>query len=313
MEKIDTSIKKVLVTGGTGFIGGHVVDVLLEQGYQVSVFDRHEILEKYKNPNVEVFLGDTRDYEALSEAIAKHDGVIHMAGILGTQETIDKPIPSVETNIIGGLNVAQACRFYKKKAVYIAVGNHWMNNSYSITKTTAERFMFMYNKEHKTQIAVVRGLNAYGPRQSHAPVRKIMPNFVLPALRNQDILVYGDGEQKMDMIYVRDLADVLVRALVVEHGVYDKVFDAGTGLAPTVNQIAETVIRVVSKTNSVASSLSKLSHATMRPGEPERSAVVGDPETLRPLFGGELPKFVSLDDGVLRTVEYYRANLDRYQ
>jgi UDP-glucose 4-epimerase len=296
--KNDKEIKSVLVTGANGFIGGHVVDMLLEEGYEVGVFDRNLNNKNDYDERCKLYFGDTRDYETISEAISKHDGVIHLAGILGTQETVDKPIPSVNTNIIGGLNVFQGCRFYKKKCVYIAVGNHWMNNSYSITKTTTERFALMYNKEHGTKIAVVRGLNVYGERQKAKPVRKIMPNFILPALNNEDILIYGSGEQRMDMIYVKDVARVLINALVIEHDVYDRTFEAGLGIAPTVNDIAKTVIRLCNST-------SKLNHTDMRAGEEKISVVIGNPKTLIPILGEDYP-FVSMEEGIKKSIEWYK-------
>lgn len=291
--KMTTNLmKRVCVTGGAGFIGSYVVDNLIERGIKPVVFDH---LGRKPREDCDIFLGDTRDYTAVSEAVATCDGVIHLAGVLGTQETISKPQPSVETNIIGGLNVFEAVRHYNIPAVYIAVGNYWMNNSYSITKTTAERFAIMYNKEHGTKIAVVRGLNAYGPRQKHNPVRKIMPNFILPALKGEEITVYGNGEQIMDMIYVADLAEILVRALLNDHGVYDRAFEAGTGRKTSVKFIAEEVIRQVG--------IGSVKYVPMRPGEAENSVVLADVETLIPL--GEM-KMTALEEGIAITVPYFK-------
>lgn len=283
---------RVLVTGGNGFIGSYCVDNLLENGHDVVVLD-HE-MSSDRRSDCDHFYGDVRDFTSISEAVAKVDGVLHIAGVLGTQETIKEPRPAVETNIFGGLNVFQAVRHYGVPAVYIAVGNHWMNNSYSITKTTAERFAYMFNRELGTKIAVVRGLNAYGPRQKVHPVRKIMPNLVLPALRDETLTVYGDGSQIMDMIFVEDLADILVRALG-DHGVYDHAFEAGTGRRTTVKEIAELVVDIVGK--------GKIEYVPMRPGEPEHSVVVADVSTLEPLKPRD---FTSLEDGIVRTVAWYR-------
>jgi nucleoside-diphosphate-sugar epimerase len=213
---------KVLVTGGSGFIGRYVVARLQELGHDPLIFDHRGWADGI---DAETFLGDVTSYTSVSEAVAASEGVIHLAGVLGTQETIEDPLPAVMTNIHGGLNVFQAVRRYEVPAVYIAVGNHWMNNSYSITKTTAERFALMFNAEHGTGIAVVRALNAYGPGQKPGPVRKIVPNFILPCLRREQLAIYGDGEQVMDMVYVEDVADILCRALLQDHGVYDRVFD----------------------------------------------------------------------------------------
>jgi UDP-glucose 4-epimerase len=182
-----------------------------------------------------------------------------------------------------------------------------MNNPYSITKSAAERFALTFNREFGTRIAVVRGLNAYGPRQKPWPVRKIMPNLVVPALTGGEILIYGDGEQLMDMIYVRDLAEVLLRALVLDHGCYDSIFSAGMGEkhTPTINQLAQAIVQK-------AGSSCRITHVPMRAGEPDRSQVIGDPETLRPL-GMTVETMVSLSDGIQETLKWYRAHLGQFQ
>jgi nucleoside-diphosphate-sugar epimerase len=280
---------RVLITGASGFIASHVIENLKEKGHEVIGLDHH-------NHGFETFCGDVRDATIVDEAVSRVDGVIHLAAVLGTQETINNPLPSVETNIIGSLNVFQACKAHNKKCVYIAVGNHWMDNPYSITKTTAERFALMFNKEFGTKIAVVRGLNAYGPGQKAKPVRKVIPNFIIPALRDEEIIIYGDGSQVMDFIYVKDIAEVLVRALTEEHGVYDKIFDAGSGNQTTIKEVADTVIRLVGK--------GKLKYVPMRPGEPEHSVVVGNPKTLLPL-GIYKNRFTSLEEGLAETIKYY--------
>jgi len=295
-------MKRILVTGGNGFIGSHVVDVLIEKGYEVTIFDRFK--NKSHRDDVNFYLGDVKDKDAVFEAVSKHDGIINLAGILGTAETVNDPYPSVEVNIIGALNVYEACRRFNKKAVQISVGNWFMNNSYAITKNAAERFALMYNKEHKTKIALVRGLNAYGPRQKARPVRKLIPNVVIPALLNKPIIIYGDGEQIMDMIYVKDVAEILIRALVMEHNVYDKVFEAGSGEDTTVNYIVELVLKL-------SRSKSEVKHVAMRPGETERAVVKGDPETLKPLNYSK-KDLTSLEDGLRKTIDWYKEHLDEF-
>lgn len=288
---------KVLVTGGNGFIGQYVVDRLAAMGHMPIVFDRRYDVS---NPR-ETFLGDTRDLGAVMEAVSLSDAVIHLAGVLGTQETIKEPIPAVETNIIGGLNVFKAIAHYDVPATYIAVGNYWMNNSYSISKTTAERFAFMANKEWGTHIAVVRALNAYGPRQKAYPVRKIMPNLIIPALEGKNIQVYGDGTQIMDMIWADDVAEILIRAALIDHGVYDSVFEAGTGRETSVLGIARTVL------DQVGRDPDDIDFLPMRPGEPDHSIVIGDPTTLEPL-DMTVHDLMPLEVGVGRTVQWYEEH-----
>lgn len=299
---------KVLVTGGNGFIGSHVVKTLLEQGHEPVVFDRHI---RKAPPGCELILGDVRDATAVTEAVAHVEGVIHLAAVLGTQETINNPRPAAETNVLGALNVFEAVAEYELPAAYAAVGNYWMENTYSISKTCAERFARMFNQERGTRIAVVRALNAYGPGQSVAApfgpskVRKIGPAFICRALAGQPIEIYGDGTQVMDMIHVRDVADVFVRALEVGPHPEGIPYEAGTGRPTTVLEIAEIIARdVEAKINDQV----KIEHLPMRPGEPEHSIVLGDPETLRPLYQG-FPVLRTLEDSIPEVVDFYGENV----
>lgn len=290
---------KILVTGGSGFIGRHVCDELLARNHTPVIFDRHV---KARRDGCEQILGNTRDAETVTEAVAHVDGVIHLAGVLGTAETIHNPRPAAETNILGGLNIFEAIAQYDLPAVNIAVGNYWFNNTYSITKHAAERFALMFNSERNTRIAVVRALNAYGPSQVPAApfgaskVRKIMPAFICRALLGQPIEVYGDGLQIMDMVHVRDVARTLVNALLVSHDVYDRVMDCGTGRSTTVNKIAGLV---------AAETGGSVTHVPMRAGEKPGEIVVADTTTLPcEIAGGS---FTDLEYGVTETVDWYRS------
>lgn len=297
-------MKHVLVTGGTGFIGRYVVEELRSRGYEPTILDRELRKHRYVNIGQDVAFGDIKDATLVSEAVAHVDGVIHLAGVLGTQETVQNPVPAAETNILGGLNVLQACAQYDVPLVNIAVGNYWMPNTYSITKNTIERFVEMYTKYRGTQMTVVRALNAYGPRQVPVPpwgssrVRKIMPSFICKALAGEPIEIYGDGEQIMDMIYVEDVADILVRALELTDrmGALSTI-EAGTGRRTTVNDIANEVI---------ANAPTQLMHLPMRPGEDPGSVVLGDPDTLEPL--GLDRDLITLEEGVQTTVEHFRKH-----
>jgi nucleoside-diphosphate-sugar epimerase len=294
-------MKYVLVTGGTGFIGRYVVEELRNRGYIPVILDREQRTQNYSNIVQPVVFGDIKDATLVTEAVAHVDGVIHLAGVLGTQETIANPLPAAETNILGGLNVLQACAQYDVPLVNIAVGNYWMSNTYSITKNTIERFCEMYTKFRGSQMTVVRALNAYGPRQVPVPpwgssrVRKIMPSFICRALSGEPIEIYGDGTQIMDMIYVEDVAEILVRALELtnDDGAQPTI-EAGTGRDTTVNMIAEEVVRNVPDAT--------IKYLPMRPGEEEQSVVKADPDKILDLGHMLTP----LEDGVRVTVDYFR-------
>jgi UDP-glucose 4-epimerase len=295
-------VKNILITG-LGFIGRHVAQTLVERGCEVAVLERRPDINILSSLGVDPVLGDIRDAELMRDLVRHYDGVINLAGLLGTSEMIDDPVPAINTNIIGAVNVYEGCRLAKKagrvvRCVQITVGNHFMDNPYSITKSTAERFANMYNNEHGADIRIVRVLNAYGKYQKHFPVRKIVPNFIRSALQDEPLKIYGDGEQIMDMIYVNDVARILVEALFVDK--LEGIVSAGTGRRMTVNEIARTII-------SVAKSSSELSHVAMRPGEPEHSVVLGDPNTL-PKIGVEPSTLTRFEEGIKETVSWYEKH-----
>lgn len=303
----------VLVTGGNGFIGKYVVEDLLGRGYDVSVLDTR--YREPVSPRVQLILGDIRDPVAVTEAVAHVDMVIHLAGVLGTQETVVNPRPAAEVNIIGGLNVFEAIAQYKTPAVNIAVGNAWSaTNTYSITKSTMERFAAMFTEYRGAPITVVRALNAYGPRQvpvapfGPSKVRKIMPSFILRALHEMPIEVYGDGQQVADMVYVSDVARTLVDALeyTAENGAVPHVIQAGSGYPSTVLEIAQIVAEQVA--NETGKTPVEIVHLPMRPGEPERDVVLADTSTLD-VLSIDPREFIDLHLGVLRSVEWFKATL----
>lgn len=308
------SNQKILVTGGAGFIGSYVVEKLLRDGMDVITFDHYlpgfGSISASRQKGAEYYIGDIRDEVAVTEAMSHVDGFIHLAGVLGTQETIGNPKPAVMTNITGGLNVLEAAAQYGAYGVNIAVGNHWENNPYSISKSAVERLAAMYHKERGVQVSSVRALNAYGPGQSVAApygtskVRKIMPSFVMRALHNDDIEVYGNGAQIMDMIYVTDVADFLVDTLnhTREHGAFDETIEAGTGRETTVLEIAETVLQSVDST-------SKLTFLPMRPGETPGAVVLADLSIAKRLLYPEGKTLVSLEAGIAHTVAYYQKSV----
>lgn len=301
-------MKTVLVTGGSGFIGRYVVEELTARGYAPIILDTRGYRE-FTPEHVHVVLGDIRDATAITEAVAHADGVIHLAGVLGTQETISNPRPAAETNILGGLNVLEACAQYDVPLVNIAVGNWWMNNTYSISKNTIERFVEMFIRFRQARMTVVRALNAYGPRQAapapygSSKVRKIMPSFICRAIDGKPIEIYGDGEQIMDMIYVADVAKILVRALEYtdQHGPQGTL-EAGTGRKTTVNDIAWEVQKAVEAAVGYAP---PVDHLPMRPGEDERAVVLGDPTTLTKI-DIDWPGLTDLHEGTRRTVAYFK-------
>lgn len=297
---------KVGVTGGNGFIGTYVCEELVARGHEPLVLDQRG---RVGDVSWEVMIGDIRDATAMVELAAHCDGIIHLAAVLGTQETIRNPRPAAETNLMGGLNFLEAVAQYDLPGVNIAVGNHWMNNSYSISKTAVERFVHMFNANRGTRVNNVRVVNAYGPRQAAAEpfgsgkVRKITPAVICRALTGWPVELYGGGHQISDMVWVGDVARALVSALdAAQQGtVLKEVVEVGPTESRSIRSVAELIIELCVARGYPRVPIVDL---PMRPGEDPGAVVSADPETLRAV-GIDPASLVGLEEGMARTVDWF--------
>ena len=302
---------KIGVTGGSGFIGRYVIEQLLHDGYEPVIFDHHRRQAHEYTPGVEVFLGDVRDEVAMTEFAAHVDGIIHLAAVLGTQETIKNPRPAATSNLQGGLNFLEACAQYDIPGVYIAVGNWFMNNPYSITKNMVERFVHMYNADRGTRVNIVRAVNAYGPRQlaaapfGHGKVRKITPALMCRALSGMPMELYGGGEQVSDMVFVGDVAKALVLALEAadKGNVVGTAVEVGSTDPVTILQVAQEVNDILDYRELPPVEIQAL---PMRPGEMKGKPVFADTTTLK-LIEFPIEDLTPLRDGLELTMDYFIA------
>jgi UDP-glucose 4-epimerase len=305
---------KIGVTGGQGFIGSHIRKELHSRGHQVVVFDRHA--HGAMAEDEEFFLGDIRDETAVVELAAHVEGIIHLAAVLGTQETIQNPRPSADTNVRGSLNVFEAANQYGIPVAYAGVGNAFMRDigtgSYTISKTCAEDYARMFNAYRGGKVAIVRPVNAYGPGQSIAEpygtskVRKILPALSCRALTGAPIEVYGDGTQISDCVYITDVARVFVAALehTAQHGPPIKPVEVGPDSSRTVLDIARLVAECAAKLTGREPV--DIVHLPMRPGEVPNAVVSADTGTLLQLGPQcDAQTFVPLEEGVRRTVQHF--------
>ena len=296
---------KIGVTGASGFIARHTIKELQSRGYEVVGFDR----QVHKGEDMDLFVGDMLDDIDMTEFVAHVDGVIHLAGVLGTQETIDNPRPATMSNVLGGLNMLEAVAQYDVPAVYICVGNRGMYSTYSLSKSLVEDFCHMFNMYRDTRVNMGRAVNAYGPGQSVAApfgsskVRKITPSFVCRALTDMDIELYGGGTQVSDMVYVGDVATALVNALeeAMLGNVLDKPVEVGPKQQHTVREVAELI-------RELANSKSKITSLPMRKGETPNAIVSADYESLKQI-GMDVEELRPLAEGMQETIDWYRDNM----
>ena len=244
---------KVLVTGGHGFIGRHVMDVLAAEEIEAVSFDLSHGQ-------------DVCDRFQVKDAMAGCSHVIHLAGMLGTAELFDQAHEAVDANVHGTLNVLEACEDERAAYVGITMPEVW-DNPYQATKRCARNFASAWHRHRGVPVSHVRAFNAYGVGQKLGPVQKIIPTFAHRAWRGQPIPVWGDGTQQVDLVWAGSLAQMLLRATLYGD---DQVFDGGTGFGMSVNDVAQYVL---GRTGSKAG----IEYLPMREGEhPAKVVATGE-------------------------------------
>lgn len=289
-------MKKVLITGGNGLIGNYLYQELLNHNYDITVFDHHEP----RSPLVKFIKGDIREFKLICKSLEGIDTVFHLAGILGTDYLCDKTQEAIDMNLKGSVNIFESAKATGAKVINIGLIPEW-DNPYMITKKAAMRLGRMYHDIFKVDITTLELSHVYGPGQRVEPYRKAIPNFIVRALNNEPLEIYGSGQKYMDCIYVKDTACAL-RLVCESDQVSGKVFQLGSGKGIKVTDLAKRII-------SLTSSKSQLKFIPMRCGEPEDNGTftaVDLNEWL--LFFNWKPK-TSLDEGLIETIRWYKINL----
>lgn len=252
---------KVLVIGGCGFIGSHVVDVMKDRGRQVRVLDRRPEAFRPPVPGVEYLTGDLSDTAFLTEALLGVDAVIHLASSTVPQTSNLDPVADISDNLIGTVRLLEVMRALGlRDLVYLSSGgtvygipqtdpvseDHPLQpvSSYGIVKSAVEKYLHMYNHLYGFRAAALRASNPYGPRQGHSGVQGVIGTYLWKAARGEQIEVWGDGSIVRDFIHVRDLADLC--DLAIGSG-QTGVFNVGAGEGMSINQIVAAVSKAIGR------------------------------------------------------------------
>lgn len=304
---------KILVTGGAGFIGSHIVEHYQNIAEEIRVLDnlrtgyRHN-LDGLKHTFIE---GSITDRELVRSAVKDVDYIFHLAALVSVPESMAKPSECVDINVHGLLNVLEEASaagvgklvFASSAAIYgdnptvpkLETMIPEPKSPYAITKLDGEYYLGMFQREGRLETAALRFFNVFGPRQDpKGAYAAAVPIFIEKTVRNEDITIFGDGGQTRDFIYVKDIVGALVFA--VETAGVIGVFNAGYGGQITINDLASSLIQV-------ASSSSKILHAPERAGDVRHSRASAD----RLRAAGWKPQH-SLDVGLARTLEFFKPN-----
>lgn len=270
----------VLVTGGAGFIGSHIVEYFQGKA-SVRVLDnlRSGYRENLHGLEHEFIEGSITDREAVKQAVEGMDYIFHMAAMISVPESMGKPIECVDINTTGALVVLEeAAKAGVKKMCFSSSAANYGNNPtvpkvetmlpepmspYAITKLDGEYYCDMFSREGRLSTGVMRYFNVFGPRQDPGSAyAAAVPIFIDKASKNETITIFGDGEQTRDFIYVKDIvaANIFLAMNETESGF----FNVAYGGRLTVNDLAKKIIELTGST-------SKIEYAPVRAGDVKHS------------------------------------------
>jgi UDP-glucose 4-epimerase len=304
---------KVLVTGGAGFIGSHVVDLYIQSGYEVVIVDDLSTGRAANlNPAAKFYRLDIRSPQ-LAEVFESErpDFVNHHAAQMNVRRSVSDPFFDADVNILGSLNLIECAKRYAvKHLVYISTGGavygepeylpcdeaHPVNPicQYGASKHTVEHYLYIYHVNYGLHYTVLRYPNVFGPRQDPYGEAGVVAIFTGQMLADQPVVINGDGEQVRDFVYVADCArgNLLALTNAPDHGIYN----LGWGRGTSVNEIFSALQTITSYGRAPEYGPAKL-------GETRR--IYLDAAKARQQLGWS-PQ-TSLEDGLAQTVDYFRA------
>ena len=308
---------KVLVTGGAGFIGSHIVDRLLKAGHEVAVVDDLSTgRREFVDPRATLHVADVRS-PRLAEVFEaeRPDAVIHLAAQAEVRRSVEDPALDAAINIGGTLNLLLCCRRHRvSRVVYASTGGAIYGDTavlptpedqprrpaspYGISKLVAEHYLACWGALYGVGGIALRYANVFGPRQNPLGEAGVVAIFSRRILRREPITINGDGEQTRDYVYVEDVADANLRAL--ERIEVSDPVNIGTGVETSVNALLK-------RLEADAGIKAEASHGPAKPGEQRRSVL--DASAAKRVLGWT--PHVTLDEGLRRTVSYFRKGEKR--
>lgn len=317
MARLYDTRKRILVTGGAGFLGSHLIDRLLDQGHEILCMDnlftgtKRNVDHLHTNPRFEFLRHDVT-----LPLYVEVDEIYNLACPASPIHYQHDPVQTTKTSVHGAINMlglakrlkckifqASTSEVYGDPSVHPQPEEYWGNvnpigtrSCYDEGKRCAETLFFDYHRQHELDIKVVRIFNTYGPRMHHADGR-VVSNFIVQALRGEPITIYGDGTQTRSFCYVDDLIEGFIRLMESDKSVTGPI-NIGNPGEFTIRELAEKVVDLTgSKSSIVYHDLPQDDPKQRRPDITKAQSTLGWEPT------------VKLDEGLRRTVEYFDSVL----
>lgn len=323
---------KILVTGGAGFIGSHLVEKLIELNHTVFTLDDlstgkqtylHEVMD---HPNHTFVIGSVLDRRLLEGLINQVDLVFHLAAVLGVKNTVENPLKVIEGNIDGTRNVLELAYLRKIKVIFSSTSEVYGKNDqlpfnenssrvlgpttthrwcYATAKALDEHLCFAYAQKG-LPVSVVRYFNAYGPRAEASQYGGVIPKFITAALKGEPITVYGDGRQTRCFTYIDDMVKGTLACVDPRYN--NEVFNIGKDHVMSINELAEKVKLYCNSTSPIVHIPYEIAYG---PGYEDIPNRIPDLSKSNQLLG--FNPSIDIDNGLTQTIAWYKAEMEKEQ
>lgn len=320
-------MKRVLVTGAGGFIGSHLVEGLLDEGYKVKAFVHYNSLNtwgwldtfpKRKLNELEVLTGDIRDLSGLKAAMIGIDEIYHLAALIAIPFSYDYPGSYVDTNIKGTLNVLQGAKELNTNRILITSTSETYGSAkyvpidekhpfqgqspYAATKIGADRLSEAFYKSFDMPITIVRPFNTYGPRQS---ARAVIPTITMQLLAGKEEIKLGSLTPTRDFNYVKDTVQGFIKIAKTEATIGEEL-NIASQMEISIEDLAKELINQINPRAKIISDDKRI-----RPEKSEVNRLLGSNEKIKKLTGWR-PRY-TLREGLSETIKWLKENLDKYK
>ena len=322
-------MKKILVTGADGFIGSHLTEELVKQGYEVRAFVFYNSFnswgwidsfpEEIKN-KIEIFAGDIRDPNGIRVAMESCDTVFHLAALIGIPFSYHSPDSYVDTNIKGTLNILQAAKLLNTKRVLVTSTSEVYGTAqyvpidekhpfqgqspYSATKIGADRIAESFFRSFELPVTIVRPFNTYGPRQS---ARAVIPTIISQLINGIEEIILGDLTPIRDFVYVKDTVNGFIEIAKSQKTIGEEI-NIATQSEISIGDLAQTIINIINPHAKIICDKQRI-----RPEKSEVKRLCGSNEKLKKLTNWQ--QMYSLKDGLKETIDWFsnKENLKGYK
>ena len=321
-------IKRILITGAEGFIGSHVVELLLLKGYKINAFINYNFLNNKghlsqikKNKNINFYFGDIRDEKIVDKAMKNCDAVMNLAALIGIPYSYEAPSSYVSTNIMGTLNLLNYSLKHKiQRFIHTSTSEVYGSaqfvpitekhplvgqSPYSATKIGADHMVTSFNKSFKLNTIILRPFNTFGPRQS---LRAVIPTIIAQAISGKKIKI-GNLKTRRDFTYVYDTAEAFLKAITCNNKAYGKTFNLGTGYDFSILEIIKLVEKILNKKLII-----KTDRKRIRPSKSEVLRLISDNSLAKKTLNWK-PKYLKIkgfEKGLKKTIEYMKKDILSY-